>query len=215
MLSLLAAGISFLLLQKHMTGKAGISLFEAGCEVGGDTGNVSCAKVLQSPYAVWPHVRGNEDAAAIRKKVPVAFLGLIYYLALAVWFVGVGLPDASRRWVLLLPGLLIAAGVASSVYFLFVMFAKLDQWCPWCLVTHVLNFGIAVCLVWMWRIVKRSPVANVARGAAAPRNRTPPAQATAPVRGVTRPADLCSSRCSPWRWLSLGNDTCCRLLLPR
>jgi Vitamin K epoxide reductase family/Thioredoxin len=123
MLSLLAAGISSLLLQKHMTGKAGISLFEAGCEVGGETGNVSCAKVLQSPYAVWPHVRGNEDAAAIRKKVPVAFLGLIYYLALAVWFNGVGLPDASRRWVLLLPGLLIAAGVASSVYFLFVMFA--------------------------------------------------------------------------------------------
>jgi uncharacterized membrane protein len=152
-----------LLLQKHMTGKTGISLFEAGCEVGGDTGNVSCAKVLQSPYAVWPHVRGNEDAEAIRKKVPVAFLGLIYYLALAVWFIGVGLPDASRRWVLLLPGLLIAAGVATSVYFLFVMFAKLDHWCPWCLVTHVLNFGIAVCLVWMWRIVKRSPVANVAR----------------------------------------------------
>ena len=183
-LSLLAAGISSLLLQKHMTGKAGISLFEAGCEVGGDTGNVSCAKVLQSPYAVWPHVRGNEDAEAIRKKVPVAFLGLIYYLALAVWFIGVGLPDASRRWVFLLPGLLIAAGVAASVYFLFVMFAKLDYWCPWCLVTHVSNFGIAVCLVWMWRIVKRSPVANVARGAATPRNRTPPAQATAPVRAV-------------------------------
>jgi hypothetical protein len=93
MLSLLAAGISSLLLQKHMTGKAGISLFEAGCEVGGDTGNVSCAKVLQSPYAVWPYLRGNEDAAAIRKTVPVAFLGLIYYLALAIWFIGVGLPD--------------------------------------------------------------------------------------------------------------------------
>jgi protein-disulfide isomerase/uncharacterized membrane protein len=184
MLSLLAAGISSLLLQKHITGKAGISLFEAGCEVGGDTGNVSCAKVLQSPYAVWPHVRGNENAAAIRKKVPVAFLGLIYYLVLAVWFIGVGLPDASRRWVLFLPGLLVAAGVASSVYFLFVMFAKLDQWCLWCLVTHVLNFGIAVCLVWMWRIVKRSPVANVARGAAAPHNRTPPAQATAPIRSA-------------------------------
>jgi hypothetical protein len=64
------------------------------------------------------------------------------------------------------------------------MFAKLDQWCPCCLVTHVLNFGIAVCLVWMWRIVKRSPVAAVAGGAAARSDRTPPAQATPPVRGI-------------------------------
>jgi hypothetical protein len=111
--------------------------------------------------------------------------------------------------------LLIAAGVASSVYFLFVMFAKLDQWCPWCLVTHVLNFGIAVCLVWMWRIVKRSPVADVAGGAAARSDRTPPAQATAPVRGIHPSGRLVFLTLLAWRWLFLGNDTCCRVLLPR
>ena len=207
--------MSSLLLQKHMTGKAGISLFEAGCEVGGEhwqrRAHQGAPKTLRS-LASRARQRGCRGHA---REGPRRFLGFdllprIGGLVYRRWFAGClaamgalasGVVDRGRR--------------GGSVYFLFVMFAKLNQWCPWCLVTHVLNFGIAVCLVWMWRIVKRSPVANVARGAAAPRNGTPPAQAMAPVRGVHPSGRCVRPRCSPWRWLSLGNDTCCRLLLPR
>ena len=139
------------LLLKHLTGSSGASWFEAGCNesVGeGGKGGANCAAVLASPYSYIPPK--FDDSPANQPHIPAAFAGMVYYSVLAVWLMGVGRPSHSRRWLHLFPLLLMAAGLLSSTYFLSVMFNKLDEWCPWCLVTHVLNGLIAVCLVVMW-----------------------------------------------------------------
>jgi protein-disulfide isomerase len=36
------------------------------------------------------------------------------------------------------------------------MFTMIDEWCPWCLVTHILNLLIFVCVLLMWPRVKEA-----------------------------------------------------------
>ena len=146
-LSLVAAVISFNLLAKHLGAAPGPAWFEAGCS--GDEGTTAdCAAVLASPYAYLPF--GREEGPPAAQRTPVAFLGMMYYSALAVWLIAIGGPSYGRRWLHLLPLLLVGGGLAASAFFTYIMVARLDNWCPWCFVTHILNLLIGVALVLMW-----------------------------------------------------------------
>lgn len=146
--ALLAATVSYHLLGKHVRQTPGPSWFAAGCSDSPEPGGANCAAVLQSPWSYWPPKL--PDRPSPKGHVPVAFLGLAYYAVLAVWFAGIGVPSRGRRWLHLIPLLVIAGGLAASGMFLYIMFAKLEQWCPWCVATHALNGVIAVCAVLMW-----------------------------------------------------------------
>lgn len=146
--ALFAANICYHLLGKHVRQAPGPSWFSAGCTEKSEPGGANCAAVLQSKWSYWPPKVPDESPP--RGHVPVAFLGLVYYGILAVWFLGIGRPSRARWWIHVPPLLLIVMGLAASGMFLFIMFAQLEQWCPWCVVTHVLNGVIAVCAVVLW-----------------------------------------------------------------
>lgn len=146
--ALFAANVCYHLLGKHVGQAQGPSWFAAGCSDKAEPGAADCAAVLQSPWSYWPPKFPDKPSKA--GHIPVAFMGLVYYGILTVWFLGVGSPSRSRRWLHAIPMLLIGAGLAASVMFLYIMFTKLDQWCPWCVVTHALNLLIAICAVLMW-----------------------------------------------------------------
>jgi protein-disulfide isomerase/uncharacterized membrane protein len=171
-LSLAAADISFNLLVKHITGSPGPAWF-AGCRADeGDGARADCAAVLASRWSYWPPMR--DDDPANKPRIPVAFLGLVYYSMLSVWFVGVGRPSRSRRGVLFLPMAMMLFGLIGSALFTYIMFTRIDEWCPWCMATHILNVLIAACLLWMWP--RESKAAPTAAGTDAP-----PAKPTATV----------------------------------
>ncbi len=146
--ALTATVISFKLLQKHLTGSSGSSWFDAGCGDGREGSNANCAAVLASPYSYWPPKK--PEVPNTRGHLPVAFLGLVYYSTMSIWLLGVGAPSRSRWWLHLAPLLLVGIGLLISAALAHVMFRKLDQWCPWCAVTHALNLILAACLVLLW-----------------------------------------------------------------
>jgi len=147
--SLMAAYVSYALVLKHVTGKSDASWFDLGCSDDAGPGGANCAAVLASPYSYFPPRTEGRSGG-----IPVAFLGLVYYSALGIWFAGVGAPSMARRRLHLLPMLTVGFGLAGSAYFMLIMFGKLDQWCTWCLVTHGLNLVIAICVVLMWPLAK-------------------------------------------------------------
>ncbi len=137
-----AAYISHNLLMKHLNGTSGVAWFESGCkESNGSGSSADCDAVLASPYAYWPP-KLNPDSR--KPHIPVAFLGLLYFSMLGIWLFGVGSPSIDRRWIHIVPLGMVVMGLLSSANFLNIMFSKLDQWCPWCLVTHILNVIIAI-----------------------------------------------------------------------
>ncbi|UCE60790.1 MAG: thioredoxin domain-containing protein [Phycisphaerales bacterium] len=158
--SLAAAYISFNLLAKHVSGSSGLAWFESTCNPGEEGGDgkskVNCDAVLATPWSYIPPKFKDDPAdkyrfGPFRLQYPAAFLGMVYYSALAFWFVSIGHPSRNRRWVLLLPVIGMALGLLSSAFFSYLMFfTELESWCPWCMVTHVLNVVIFALLLLMW-----------------------------------------------------------------
>ena len=91
-----------------------------GALVCGDGG---CERVQLSPYA---QIGG----------IPVAFLGVVGYLAiLAVSLAGLQEPFRHRRWPTDTIVILAAGGVAFSGYLTYLEAAVIHAWCRWCLVS--------------------------------------------------------------------------------
>jgi protein-disulfide isomerase/uncharacterized membrane protein len=160
--SLAAALICYELMLKHVTGSWGSAWFEAGCGADEPGSPVNCDAVLASPYSYIPPK--HPDSVPGRPHFPAAFVGWVYYSALAVWFIGIGRPAPSRRRLHLVPVFVVCAGLIASGYFTVVMFNVLNERCPWCLATHVLNALIAAAVVLMW---PRAPRATPERIVAA------------------------------------------------
>ena len=81
----------------------------------------------------------------------VALFGMMYFSALATWYLAVGRVTYDRRRWHLVPLLLNVAGVAGVLFFLYLMFfTDLDEWCPWCLVAHALNVAALVGAFLLW-----------------------------------------------------------------
>ena len=142
-----AAYVSYNLFLKHVQGSVTPGWFDAGCSPAADS-KMNCKQALESPYAYWPPKL--PDNPPEMRYIPVAFLGMVYFLVLTVWFLGVGRPSRSRRWLHFIPLILVTLGVIGSARFLFIIFTMLDQWCPWCLLTHVLNLVLAVVVILLW-----------------------------------------------------------------
>lgn len=166
--SLAAAYVCYTLLQRHLTGVKGPAWFEAGCAERADGGS-DCAAVLQSPWSYWPPKREGDPEHQAR--LPAAFLGMVYYSLLAVWFMGIGRPGYARRWWHVFPLILIALGMGMSVRFTIIMFTQMNEWCPWCLVTHGLNAMIAICALLLWPRRSRAESENERGRAAHPSGR--------------------------------------------
>lgn len=142
--------ICFSLLAKHITGNSIAPWFDWGCSVSATPSGSGCAVVLKSPYSYWPAKDASGASLPNTYHWPVAFGGMVYYSLIGIWYIVVGRPDAKRRWLHWVPTLMVVVGLASSAYYVYIMFTKISEWCPWCMVTHGLNLIIAVCTFLLW-----------------------------------------------------------------
>ncbi len=153
-LSLGGAYISLLLLDKHLLKSHGPNWFAAVC--GDDTaetarGGANCATVLASRWATIPPRPQNEDEVLAESgaqtepfRVPSAYLGFVYFTSLAIWLLFVGQPTPDRREWYRLALAFVICGALGSLFFIFIMLTQLEEWCPWCLASHGLNFLILI-----------------------------------------------------------------------
>ncbi|MCP4589746.1 MAG: thioredoxin domain-containing protein [bacterium] len=87
-----------------------------------------------------PDVESQSVFAQIR--IPSAFLGFVYFISLAIWFLLIGWATPDKPEWTRLPQAFVVCGVLSSLFFIYIMFTDTAEWCPWCMVTHVINFLI-------------------------------------------------------------------------
>jgi len=165
LLALVGARISYSLLVKHEIKTTSPSWFDAICEADDRTeSRRSCAEVVSSPWGTIPPI--PKDTAAEERELqrplpvlsfielkprPVALFGMIYFSVLAAWYIGIGRCHYSRRWWHLVPLTLNTLGVCGAAFFAYIMFfTKLEAWCPWCMVTHVINVLMWVGAILLW-----------------------------------------------------------------
>jgi protein-disulfide isomerase/uncharacterized membrane protein len=156
LLCLFAAFVSYKLLAKHVTGSSGSTWFDARC-TDESPGGADCDAVLATPWSYFPPKRAGDPPG--RLHIPIAFLGFLHFSMLAVWLVGAGAPSPGRRWIHALTVLWALCGFLSSVVFTYIMFTRIDEWCPWCLLTHVLNMFVLIGVVLLWPWTKRTDAA--------------------------------------------------------
>ena len=130
-------------------------------------GGASCDTVLASRWATIPPRPAVDDELPAKPhpqvaqiSIPAAYLGFVYFISLAIWFLFVGRPTPDRREWYRIPLGFVICGVGSSVFFTFIMFTQNDEWCPWCMVTHVINFLILIGMIMLRpvRVEALSPV---------------------------------------------------------
>jgi len=93
-------------------------------------GDGACEQVQTSPYA---QILG----------VPVAFVGVVGYLAmLVVAMIGSQPRFAERRWPTDVLLVLATGGVAFSAYLTYLEAAVIHAWCRWCLVSLAIIVGL-------------------------------------------------------------------------
>ena len=133
-LSISALAVSVYLTYEHFAPSGGTGL---ACPIGGK----SCTTVTTSPQSEF-------------LGVPVALLGLLYYLGMVV----LNLPALWRSRLPALEWIRLAAAVAGLVFVLWLIYAELfiiGAICVWCTVVHVLTF-VLFCLV-LWGTVGLAP----------------------------------------------------------
>jgi len=83
--------------------------------------------------------------------VPVAFLGLAYFVFMGMWFALIRGPrPLGRRWHRLI-GVAAFLGSLGSVFYVGLMALGHAQWCFWCLATHAVNFAMVLAI---WRLYR-------------------------------------------------------------
>jgi predicted DsbA family dithiol-disulfide isomerase len=169
LLSAMGIWISGELVTQHVDLWAGenasAGLFASVCFAAEPLG-LNCSRTIQGDWSsvsipiVKPSI--SQGLSLHTLDVPVAFLGLSYFVFIAVWFAFVGGPrPAGRRWEIV-PLSVIGIGAAASVLFLALMAFGEAPWCVWCLATHAVNFLI-VLIVWrLWRKSSRTRAAVTA-----------------------------------------------------
>ena len=122
------------------------------CSSGPD-GDSGCAAVLQSDYSAIgfdvPIVTSSLSLERRHVEIPVAFMGLAYFVFLGVWFTLTGPPRDWPYGLHLVPLVAVSAAAMVSLGLVFIMFLKMDARCPWCSVIHGVN---GLLLVTVWRI---------------------------------------------------------------
>jgi uncharacterized membrane protein len=106
-----------------------------------ETGAINCVKVTTSS---WSHLG----------PVPVALLGLLYFVAMAV----LCSPPAWRRRSLdamRIAGA--AAGVASALYLIWVELFRVNAVCLWCTAVHASTLVLLALVLWSTSAVRAQP----------------------------------------------------------
>ena len=123
-------------------------------------GEKGCSKVASSRWSMIPPgpeiaedspnaIQARRDAGGI----PVAAMGLFYWLFLSVYLGVIGSPSwPVRKLHLALIGIN-ALGLIASLIYLIIMWAVIGETCDICLGTHICNFAIAP-LIWKLRPVE-------------------------------------------------------------
>ncbi len=102
----------------------------------------ACEGVVAHRWSVFPPAAPGETNAI---QLPVAALGLAYFVFLGAWAVLIGAGERRGRWWRLLPAGVLLAGLAVSGLYLGIM-AQTGEWCPLCLAVHALNLIVGVTL---------------------------------------------------------------------
>ncbi len=130
---------------------SGSGLFAQLCQVAANAG-VACVAAADSPWAALsvplplPH---GFSVSIHTLTVPLAFLGLAYFLALAVWFAFAGGPrPIGAGWHKLVLSVALC-GAAVSLFFLGIMVLDAAPWCLACVAVHGVNFLIVLAV---WRL---------------------------------------------------------------
>jgi protein-disulfide isomerase len=84
-------------------------------------------------------------------QVPVAFLGLAYFVFIVAWFGLVGAPRAAGRPWGSVPVAAAGSGAVASLFFLGLMASGRAAPCVWCLATHVVNL---LMILSIWRLTR-------------------------------------------------------------
>lgn len=82
--------------------------------------------------------------------LPVAFLGLAYFVFLGIWFGLLGGPRPQSRPWHRVPLAVVGVGALGSVFFLGLMATRQAPWCLLCVLVHALN-GVLATLVFLLR----------------------------------------------------------------
>ena len=128
---------SLVLLQQHLYPGAGHEWTDATCGENNAGDKSNCEEVVHSR---WGKILG----------IPTAFWGLFYFSALMFWFLFIGRPSIEKRYWHFLPLAATALGMIASVLFVAIMYTSLEQRCPWCMVTHVVNLLILLLTLALW-----------------------------------------------------------------
>lgn len=136
-LSLTGMFASGVLLYEHVFASPGHTWQAAACGESSEGGVSNCEQVIHSR---WGRILG----------MPTAFWGLVYYSGLTLWFLLIGRPSFDRRYWHVIPTLGVMMGVAASVFFIVIMYSQLQQWCFWCMVSHVAGFLILILTLLLW-----------------------------------------------------------------
>lgn len=120
-----------------LSANVGTSHALLGTSLCGAGEHINCDAVLSSD---WAHIGA----------IPLAHLGLVYFVALALWFIIVGLPNRAGRFWHLVPLIIILIGAAISAWLTYVMIARLPTLCPWCLAAHIINGLLLITTLLAW-----------------------------------------------------------------
>lgn len=146
---LLASGI---LLQHHVAATVQGDPILGGVCRGGE--RISCDDVIASKYGKLELGSGDRKLT-----IPTAGLGFVFFASLTAWFMVIGMPRGSRRWLHALPTAACFIGVLASVGFEIIMFAVLGKFCPLCATTHAATLGLLIVCLLLWRD-KSPPVSS-------------------------------------------------------
>ena len=129
------------------------SLFTRLCGDGAD-GQSGCAAVLKSDFSAVdfdvPVLTRGLTIRWVRVVMPVAFIGLSYFIFLGVWYVFAGSPSCWGRWCVV-PLIMVTGGACVTIALLWAMIFKLQSQCSWCVVTHVINGLLLIGTFWLWK----------------------------------------------------------------
>ena len=129
------------------------SLFGMLCRAASLGSGEGCDKAAHGPWSQLPIPlpRPHRDLTISWrvKRVPIAFVGLAWFAATAVWFSLTGMAgDVSQSWHI---AFLAAAAISASasIGLIFVMASGRAPWCGGCAVTHGVNLAlVSVVAIW-------------------------------------------------------------------
>ncbi len=111
------------------------------------TGQSGCTTLAQSNWSAidvtLPILTSSFTIERSRVVIPVAFLGLAYFIFLGIWFALSPPPNRTGYWYAV-PLSATLAGFSASITLLWIMRFKLDAPCPACLLVHAVNLALLI-----------------------------------------------------------------------